>query len=317
MTSEKWISFCRVLIGCVFGLLIQFSVTAAPAPVVPASTAGAASAASSATSMVGLPPEALKLPPSQDAIISKIEGLEKTLKAAAESPADMAMRSGLFALATVAISVLASVFVQFKMMEHQRNLAADQAKAEISNSFVQWELKQVSELYGPLRALLGQSNAIYRQMCQVLVAYDRERFRLDDEAEGDFDHKVFKIKKGDAWVRFRTVIHMEEIYRKGPEIEPYFDELVLIGGRMVQLIEEKAGYTRSDQKELIGVMGQYLAHYLVLKRLHNAIKSEEGYSSKGKPEETATFPNEIQKLVDKGYLDINLALENWKAQGRS
>ena len=317
MNLNNKISLCGIFLGCVFAVTFQLPLMAAPIPVVSASATGAASSAFSASSTAALPPDIQKMTLGADTVISRLDGLEKTLKAAAESPADVAMRAGLFALATVAISVLASVFVQFKMMEHQRNLAADQAKAEISNSFVQWELKQVSELYGPLRALLGQSNAIYRQMCQVLIAYDKERFRLDDEAEGDFDHKVFKIKNGDVWVRFRTVIHIEKIYRKGPEIEPYFDELVLIGGRMVQLIEEKAGYTRSDQKELIGVMGQYLAHYLVLKRLHNAIKSEEGYSSKGKPEETATFPNEIQKLVDKGYLDINLALERWKAQGSS
>ncbi len=40
-------------------------------------------------------------------------------------------------------------------------------------------------------------------------------------------------------------------------IEQYFDELVAIGGRIVDVIEKKSGYTRPDQKDLIEMFGRY------------------------------------------------------------
>lgn len=159
--------------------------------------------------------------------------------------------------------------------DQERELARNRAGLEIGNSLIQWQLKQLSELYGPLRALFLQSNAMYRHMNAVLEKADPKLFRLAKGSPGDyFDGMVFKINLSEQWIRFRTVMHIGEVYGRDYGIEDYFDELVVIGGRIVDVIEQKAGYARPDQPDLPSVFGKYLAHYSVLNRLHSAMKAK-------------------------------------------
>jgi len=205
----------------------------------------------------------------------------------------------------------------------ERELAENRAKLEIGNSFVQWELKQLSELYGPLRALLGQSNAMYRQMNEALSLADKTRFRLTG-GSNDFDKQEFQIRlPGSDWTHFRTVIHIRQVYGRGYGVEEYFDVIVAIGGRMVKIIEEKAGYARPEQTELLSVFGKYLAHYAVLKRLHSDMKGSaqdtkvseiQGAVAPMKVHESAVFPREIKSLVDQGFEVINKELLEWRSR---
>ncbi len=204
----------------------------------------------------------------------------------------------------------------------ERELAENRAKLEIGNSFVQWELKQLSELYGPLRALLGQSNAMYRQMNEALAIADKTRFRLTGGSE-DFDKQEFQIRlPGSEWTHFRTVMHIREVYGKGYGVEEYFDVVVAIGGRMVKIIEENAGYARPEQTELLAVFGKYLAHYSVLKRLHSDMQApadaggnqQRGTVGSMKVHESAVFPREIKRLVDEGFEAINKELLEWRSR---
>jgi len=210
----------------------------------------------------------------------------------------------------------------------ERELAENRARLEIGNSFVQWQLEQLSELYGPLHALLRQSNALYRHMNKVLVQAAADRFRLQPGSPGDyFDKMVFDIKMDGQWVRFRTITHISEVYGQDYRIEDYFNELVAIGGRMVRIISEKAGYVRPDQEELPSIFGRYLAHFSVLDRLHSYRKAKHQGSSQGNDparnnvretdmmvDESAAFPEEIQRLVDTGYKAIIKELSEWRAR---
>jgi hypothetical protein len=229
-------------------------------------------------------------------------------------------------LGVVAGGIL-QAFLADKKTKEERLLAENRAKLEIGNSFVQWQLKQISELYGPLHALLGQSNAIYRQMNNALSAAAASRFRVVDGDE-DFDKKEFQISlDGKTWTRFRTVLHIAEVYGKGYGVEGYFDELIGIGKRMVKIIEAKAGYVRPEQKELHSVFGQYLAHYAILMRLHSARKARFQLDALGggplvpvtfidpsKIHESAAFPQRIQDLVDDGFTNTNNELQAWRAK---
>jgi hypothetical protein len=241
----------------------------------------------------------------------------------------------LFGLLGVFVGGLINWFMQRVLLDHQRslankaalqevNLANAKEKLEIGNSFVQWQLKQLSELYGPIHALLRQSNAMYRLMNLVLTKAEPERFRLRQGSPGDdFDKKVFEIKIDDQWVRFRTIMHISKVYGKDFGIEAYFDEVVAIGGRMVKVIEEKAGYARPEQKDLSSIFGRYLAHYSVLRRLHASVKAAvpvDGVvqASHFTPEivvdQSAVFPTEIQGLVDAGFDALNNDLSAWHSK---
>jgi hypothetical protein len=209
-----------------------------------------------------------------------------------------------------------------KAAKHAKELADDRAKLEIGNSFVvQWQLKQLSELYGPLHALFRQSNALYRHMNTVLGKADPDQFRLVEGSPGDdFDNMVFQIKLKGQWGRFRTIMHIDKVYGQNYGIEDYFDEVVSIGGRIVKVITENAGYVRADQSELAAVFGKYLAHYSVLERLHSHMKARrdakahDQTSETIKVDESAVFPLEIQRLVDAGFGAITRELNEWRAR---
>lgn len=132
----------------------------------------------------------------------RIESLEKSIQKASEKTDHMTERNAWFALATVIVAGLISIIVQLLLLRHQRKINREQAKSEVSNSYVEWQLKQLSELYGPLRALLEQSNAMYRQMNRALVSADPDLFRMQSAQGKDFDNIEFQIKKEGAGLVF-------------------------------------------------------------------------------------------------------------------
>lgn len=206
----------------------------------------------------------------------------------------------------------------------ERELAESRASLEIGGSLVARELEQISELYGPLHALFGQSNALYRQMNEVLCELEPQRFRLLEEPDqdnevADFDNRDFQILIDGQWVRFRTVLHMGEVYGRRLGIEDYFDEIVAIGERIQRIIADKAGYARPDDSRLLIVFGKYLAHYAILRRLHLELRERiVGGGAKGptsvpmKVQESAVFPREIQGLVKNGFKAITEDLMEWR-----
>ncbi|MFZ4550200.1 MAG: hypothetical protein ACOYNB_00120 [Aquabacterium sp.] len=239
--------------------------------------------------------------------------MEGAIAKSAERADQVARRTSLYSLYTVVLTALLtatlSLFAQSFLMRHQRKIHRADTEAKVANSYIEWQLKQLSELYGPVRALLGQSNAIYRQMNKALVAADGTRFQLI--AGQDFDDKEFQIRIAEHWTRFRTVQHLTEVYGKSYGVEPYFDDVVDVGARLAELIRERAGLARQEDEELIDVMGEYLAHYLVLKRLHERVKKGDAIHLNA-VEEQAVFPVRLQQLVDNGFQSINKQVLQWR-----
>ncbi len=200
------------------------------------------------------------------------------------------------------------------------------AKLEIGYAIVQWRLQQLSQLYGPLHALFRESNALYRHMNRVLAKAEPGRFRLRNDASTDrADGLVFEIETDGSWMRFRTVLHLQEVYGKGYGVEEYFHSIAAIGGRIVKVIEEKAGYVLPDQEQLSSLFGLYLAHHSVLERLVSDHKTRRERIKAVSPEakvsidelpmpvdESAVFPAEIQQFIDSGFNTINSALRDWQ-----
>lgn len=270
-------------------------------------------------------------------ILSNLKTIATSIEAIKSKPPDyvpayLAFGSGLLGTlvgslvswSTQSRSLKSQALQAERAAEHARQLAEARAKLEIGNSFVQWRLKQLSELYGPLHALLRQSNALYRLMNEALISAARDQFRLvQGGPSDDFDGKVFEIATGnDQWERFRTVLHLSRVYGAGKGIEDYFDELVEIGRRIVEIIEGKAGLAREDQhQDLMPVFGRYLAHYRVFKQLHAHAKKSQG-EGKGAQVDSgampvggaAVFPKEIQGLVDEGYKNLVSELNAWRAK---
>lgn len=245
------------------------------------------------------------------ASVTRLNNLEGSIGKASDRAESASIRSSWFALATVLVSIFASLVGQYLLIRHQRRLNRDQVRAKVSNSYIEWQLKQLSELYGPLRALLGQSIAIYRQMNMVLIAADEKKFRLEPKPGADFDDDEFQIFLNGKWERFRTVEHLPLVYKQKYGVEPYFDDVVKAGAAIADMIRKSAGYVRQEDRALIKVMGTYLAHYGVLCRLHQ--RAEKGEEVRPTAADIkASFPVVIHDLVDDGFNAINDQIKDWK-----
>jgi hypothetical protein len=197
--------------------------------------------------------------------------------------------------------------------EHGRELLKQQQELQVAVVVVERQVQQLSLLYGPLRAGLGQSFALYRQMNSALLSQDSTRFRFMDLKEAP-DKKEFQIHTTDGqWVRFRTVLHISEVYGQKLGVDPYFDEIVSIGVSNVDIIRKHAGLARSEEKDLVEVFGKYLAHVTLLKQLHSHARgsSEATPPVKPKVDLAAVFPEELHALINKGFEALNSDIERW------
>jgi hypothetical protein len=214
-----------------------------------------------------------------------------------------------------------------------RELAERQSKLLIGNAVVEWQLKQLYLLYGPVRALLGQSFGLYRQMNKVLENADRERFRFvtvpDSLGQNSEDGEQFQIRTpSHEWERFRMVMHINEVYGQGFGVETYFDEIVSIGTRIVTIIEQSAGYARPEEAQLMNVFARYLAHFAVLKHLHGIARAASAWERSRslsstnetdtfenlKVDVSAVFPVELHDLINQGFNAITKDIGQWRAR---
>lgn len=235
-----------------------------------------------------------------------------------QAPASFDLWTPFTNLFAVALGALIGGYISYIMQNSK-------TRFEISRSLMDWKIKQLAELYGPLYALLHQSNAIYRQMNLALSNADPAKFRLEQEDTGtDFDNKVFQIFEDNEWKFFRTITHFDHVYGAKYGVETYFDELVSIGERIAKVVEEKAGFVRDDQRQLADIFGKYLAHFTVLRQLHSKRRdnlnapNENDRANHGvymPVDITAAFPREILHLVREGFDKLNTELNNWSRKG--
>ena len=221
-------------------------------------------------------------------------------------------------------------------------IAENKAKFDIAKSMVDWRLKQLSELYGPLRTLFAQSNAVYRTMNKVLEKANRDKFRLlnAEQLKGaeflhitrktDDDGFLFVTKRepAGAWEPFRTVLYIDDVYGLSYQVELYFDRIVEISTRLVAVIETKAGLALTEESgpsssggpevkvedTLRHKFGQYLAHAAVLQAIHGnrraayAMSISKRARSEAPPGSLrALYPKEVVENIDNQAIAINLA----------
>lgn len=217
-----------------------------------------------------------------------------------------------------AITLITQLILANRAAKKDLAAAAARAKLDTASAVIQWQLKQLSELYGPLQALLRESQTLYQQMRTVLVNQDRTRFRPLQASQDSLraDHG-FEIHRQGKWISFRSVLHLDHIYGKGYGIDLYMDSIVSCGECMVKLIQGKAGYLRPDQAELGYVFGQYLAHFSVLKSMHAYCASSGSMArdpnSRPITTDAAAFPGKFDQLVSAGFTQIVEDLSQWQA----
>ncbi len=249
-------------------------------------------------------------------ISAKLELIEKNILKISQKSEFSPYMTSLISLIGIAITAWLGWRGQKNLIQHQRDLNASAERSEIDNAYMDWQFKQISEFYGPLRALLGQSNAMYRLMNHVLIAAKPQLFRLVEKAGADFDDREFQIFKNDEWIRFRTINHLDDVYDKNFGVEPYFNDVVNVGAQIAELIKNKAGYLRAEDTSLVTVIGNYLAHFSVLHRLYET-RTNGGEINSIRLHQDAVFPTSMHTLVNDGFKNINAEIMLWRNKDRT
>jgi hypothetical protein len=239
-----------------------------------------------------------------------------------------AIISALSALAGLWLGNRVAAKLQEERLKQEATLARERAKGDIGNAVIDWELKQLALLYGPMRALLGQSLGLYRQMSRVLANSRKNEFRLAQSSSSPDGWTLEVQGEAGQWERFRTVLHICRIYGHGFGVDTYFDEIVGIGQNMVGIIRKQAGCARPEEKDLMAVFAQYLAHFAVLKHVHQEAQEQrlrtENTSANEDPKDSpmavdlsAVFPEEIHGLINQGFDALTQSVQQWRQKAVS
>lgn len=76
------------------------------------------------------------------------------------------------AILGAAIGALVTYFVEKRRLDHDKNISREHSIFDAQSELIQEQRKRRSELYAPLKTLLGQSKEVYDQMCRQLKAAD-------------------------------------------------------------------------------------------------------------------------------------------------
>lgn len=119
----------------------------------------------------------------------RLDEIDKGVTKLTEKSAAGAFQPAILPLLGTILGAVIAVIIASRNLNFQKKLAEEKARLDselarqkagldIGNSFAQWQLKQLSDLYGPLHALFRQSIGLYRHMNVVLLKKDPAKFRL-------------------------------------------------------------------------------------------------------------------------------------------
>lgn len=259
---------------------------------------------------VGAPPVPSCVEPPKESIVTELHSDSNRIIEALGALKSSPWGSIFAAFVAAIVAILGNHSLQRKRLKQESVLANQKASLESAQAFVTWRVKQMEELYGPLRALLAQSKGVYTQLCEHLCRTFPDKYQLRDEAGLAIPRKAYHVNTGKDWVVFKLLEHMPQL--AGDEINagPLIDQVIAIGKRIVGVVSSRAGLVLPIQDLLTAAFGEYLAHFVVLKEVHTAMKE-------GKPPrqyKTGFYPRSLNSLVDAGFDLIAHEIAEWEAR---
>lgn len=192
----------------------------------------------------------------------------------------------------------------------ERDLAREKAVLEAARALRDWRTKQLEQLYGPLRALLGHSKGVYDQMCLQLQKREGTSKYRHITDEKSTSGQSFQIYDSGSWGSFRLLDRLPSVYKQELGVVQLIDEILSIGAQIVDTIRKNAGLALPEQEELSKTFSEYLAHYAVMKELYESAKQ-------GRPTQEYTvgyYPRQMNKLVDKGFEIVIHDISKWDTE---
>jgi hypothetical protein len=167
-------------------------------------------------------------------------------------------------------------------------------------------MKQLELFYAPMFALLGQSKGLYDKMLHQLAEDDPRRYRWSPEPSPD---RFEVLAKDGTWKGFRLLDQLPAV-RKFPKAMSLATEILRIGDGMTKIISTNAGLA---SEKLIGMLGQYMAHYAILAtvdKLGETEPYEPGWHQMG------YFPRELDTEVEAGYRELSGSIDEYAREGK-
>lgn len=180
-------------------------------------------------------------------------------------------------LVGVVIGGAINIWLQSKERAASEKVHHAGAAFEAQTKIIEYRSKQAHEFYYPLLLSLQRSSGVRRQLCDLLHKKDPARFQFHAKESDGREHLFIHDDSMPEPVRFRLIEAMHELATQHPETIPMVKEIVAIGEKMSTLIHDKGGlvlvhekegdYALSSDKTLTGSLGQYLAHYSILREV--------------------------------------------------
>jgi hypothetical protein len=233
----------------------------------------------------------------------------KSNSAKRDNGAAIAIIAGFAGLIAALIGGGLTLLGQHMTAKRDLELARKQAVFQQTEKILEFRIKQMELFYAPMFALLKQSTALYNKMCEQLVQDEPARYKALAQSDSDgYDFHVL-AKDGTTWKGLRLLDQMPAV-KKNTKALTLATEIISIGEQTTKIISEHAGLASS---ELIGLLGEYLAHYALLS---TAYKSTETEPCEPLGQKTVYFPHELIGKVEHEYRDLSQFLDEFEAASK-
>jgi len=150
-----------------------------------------------------------------------------------------------------------------------KQMAADSALFKHAEQMMEFKLKQIQDFYGPLYAALQQSKGLYDKLLDQLINDEPGTYRKVENPTGD-DYRFQVMDNQEQWQSFRLVDQLPAV-KNNPRALALVDANLALGAQMCEIISKSAGYASED---LLEQLGQYMAHYAILKAIRDGSEKE-------------------------------------------
>ncbi|MCI0622789.1 MAG: hypothetical protein L0387_14200 [Acidobacteria bacterium] len=251
-------------------------------------------------------------------LTNRVLQLEIDLAKASKSPPESNLTTGIIAgAATLSAALLAGFLTllgqRFTAKQEERRviltaeraveLARQEAIFQHTEKILEFRVKQLELFYAPMFALLEQSKALYTKMLHQLVQDEPNRYRLLSEPDPE-GYRMHVLAKDGAWKGFRLLDQLPAI-RSNLNTLTLVERILQIGEQMTKIISDHAGLA---SKDLIELLGEYLAHYALLSTIHKrgeTVPYEPGWHKMG------YYPRQLNGRIEEGYRELSQFVDEY------
>lgn len=256
----------------------------------------------------------------QDSLLAKLsslsrenEEISKKIDSLKQSMIEK-LYPAIFGFMGILFGGLLNFYLHRSQLSYNREERKENFSFEVKQKIFEYRNKQNNEFYGPLLILLAQSKELSSQLHDQIQKFDGIRYAYRTNITESRPKKTLHVFTRGRAIPFRLI---EELPHLGKYIQaslPQVAVIIEVGEQLSALIERSSGLANPNNLELIGCLGNYLAHLRALKDSY--IQATEPTSSEPTRLYSAVFPRQIYDLAKKDYDDINTQISEWELQSK-